>query len=148
MDSTIDKSTNIDTDDTYNAPENKENQYVFPPALEGLAERKQWAVGMARLDDKGKLQKWPINPADGRRLNWSNVNYRMTLEQALRAGWDVLFFILTEADPYAMIDLDGVRDPETGNIDPRALEIVREYDSYTEVSPSGKGLSSVVEGVA
>jgi putative DNA primase/helicase len=70
----------------------------------------------------------------------------MTLEQARIAGGDILFFILTEDDPYAMVDLDNVRDPVTGDIDPRALEIVREYDSYTEVSPSGTGLRIFVEG--
>ncbi|HEV8045824.1 MAG TPA: hypothetical protein VGP38_11625, partial [Rubrobacter sp.] len=41
--------------------------------------------------------------------------------------------------PYVGVDLDDVRDPETGLLTPRAAEIVSRLDSYTEVSPSGTG---------
>src|SRR4051812_7535194 len=38
------------------------------------------------------------------------------------------------------VDLDGCRDPDTGDLKPWAFEIVRAIDSYTEVSPSGTGV--------
>src|SRR3954454_11483901 len=38
------------------------------------------------------------------------------------------------------VDLDGCRDPDTGEIKPWAWEIIRALDSYTEVSPSGTGV--------
>jgi putative DNA primase/helicase len=38
------------------------------------------------------------------------------------------------------VDLDHCRDPATGEIAPWALEIIRRFDSYTEVSPSGTGV--------
>ena len=38
------------------------------------------------------------------------------------------------------MDLDGCRDPRTGEIEPRALEVVRDLGSYAEVSPSGTGV--------
>jgi len=44
------------------------------------------------------------------------------------------------------IDLDHCRDPQTGEITPRALEIVQRLDSYTEISPSGDGLHILVIG--
>jgi putative DNA primase/helicase len=50
------------------------------------------------------------------------------------------------ASPYVGIDLDGCRDPQTGVIEPWALEVVRLLDSYTEVSPSGRGLHIWVRG--
>ena len=40
----------------------------------------------------------------------------------------------------AGIDLDGCRNPLTGDVDDWAVEIVKQFDSYTEVSPSGTGL--------
>jgi len=41
---------------------------------------------------------------------------------------------------YTGADLDGCRDPETGEISRAAQEIVDALDSYTEISPSGEGL--------
>lgn len=42
------------------------------------------------------------------------------------------------------MDLDGCLDPETGEVEPWALEIVEQLDSYTEISPSGTGLHILV----
>jgi len=44
------------------------------------------------------------------------------------------------------IDLDKCRNPETGELEPEAQEIVRRMDSYTEVSPSGTGVHIYVIG--
>src|SRR3954452_8436317 len=38
------------------------------------------------------------------------------------------------------VDLDGCRDPDTGDLKPWAFEIVRALDTYTAVSPSGTGV--------
>jgi hypothetical protein len=38
------------------------------------------------------------------------------------------------------IDLDNCRDPQTGRIGEAAQEILREIGSYSEVSPSGRGI--------
>jgi primase-polymerase (primpol)-like protein len=42
--------------------------------------------------------------------------------------------------PFAFTDLDKCRDPETGEIEPWALAIITWLNSYTEVSPSGRGV--------
>ncbi len=54
-------------------------------------------------------------------------------------------FVFTEDDPYAGIDLDHCRSPETGVVEPWARKIVDALDSYTEVSPSGTGLHIFVK---
>jgi primase-polymerase (primpol)-like protein len=55
-------------------------------------------------------------------------------------------FVLTPDDPYTVADLDGCRDPETGDLQAWALEVVEALDSYTEVSPSGRGLHVWLRG--
>src|SRR5262249_17926175 len=44
------------------------------------------------------------------------------------------------------IDLDDCRDVETGEIKPWAEEIIRDLDSYAEVSPSRTGVKVIVRG--
>jgi hypothetical protein len=44
------------------------------------------------------------------------------------------------ADPFVGGDIEGCRDPKTGAIHPLALAIVRAFNTYTEISPSGTGL--------
>ena len=49
-------------------------------------------------------------------------------------------FVLTEADAYCVIDLDGVWNPKTKTfIMSKAKEIIENLNSYTEFSPSGTG---------
>jgi hypothetical protein len=57
-----------------------------------------------------------------------------------------LGFVVTADDPYCGIDLDHCRDKVTGVIEPRAMEIVKALDSYTEVTPSGEGLRVWIKG--
>lgn len=48
--------------------------------------------------------------------------------------------VIAKGDPYVGVDLDDVRDPETGKLSIRAAEIVQHLDSYAEVSPSRRGV--------
>jgi hypothetical protein len=53
--------------------------------------------------------------------------------------------VLTVESKIVCIDLDGVLDP-AGRLDPRADRIVRRCQSWTEVSPSGRGLHVFLRG--
>jgi hypothetical protein len=53
-------------------------------------------------------------------------------------------FVLTHNDPYSFIDLDDCQGHQI-NID-RQVKIFNEFDSYSEYSPSGKGLHIIVKG--
>lgn len=44
------------------------------------------------------------------------------------------------------VDIDNVRDPETGEISSEAVALVRRLDGYTELSTSGRGLHVWVRG--
>jgi AAA domain len=48
--------------------------------------------------------------------------------------------------PYTGIDLDHCRNPATGALEPWAQHIVNALASYTEVSPSGRGVHLYVKG--
>jgi hypothetical protein len=57
---------------------------------------------------------------------------------------DGVGFALTP--PFVGVDLDDVVDPATGAIHPEATRIIGELNSYTERSPSGRGLRIVTRG--
>lgn len=48
--------------------------------------------------------------------------------------------VIAKDDPFVGVDLDDVRDPETGKLSTRAAEIVQRLNSYAEVSPSETGV--------
>lgn len=53
-------------------------------------------------------------------------------------------FVFTNSDPYTFIDLDDTEgDPVAHE---KQLKIFQEFDSYAEISPSGRGLHIIVRG--
>ena len=65
---------------------------------------------------------------------------------AVEAGLaDGIGFVL--GDGFGGVDIDGCRNPETGEITDAALDIIKALDSYTEISPSGTGIKVFVRGV-
>lgn len=61
------------------------------------------------------------------------------------SGFDGVGFVLTADDPFVGVDLDHCID-DAGQITPEAQAIVNELSSYTEVTPSGRGLRMFVRG--
>jgi primase-polymerase (primpol)-like protein len=69
--------------------------------------------------------------------------------QALRTGrYDGIGFVFSSGDPFAGVDLDKCRDPETGELEEWAEKIVAAFGGYTEASPSGTGVHIIVRGKA
>ncbi|ELZ68542.1 hypothetical protein C457_11076 [Haloferax prahovense DSM 18310] len=54
--------------------------------------------------------------------------------------------MFTAEDPIVGIDLDDCRDPDTGDVDDDAQDIIDRLDSYTEISPSGTGYHVLING--
>ena len=117
-----------------------------------LQEHAQWVVWRyGEMQAHGKRKKPIYNPATGRP---AKTNDRSTHADFARAAWALtmdsyqgLGFVLERSDPFTCIDLDHCRDAETGQITPQAEEIIRRFDTYTEVSPSGEGVHIWVRGV-
>jgi len=122
---------------------------------EELTKRPQWVCW--RLEERdGKLTKVPYQP-NGRHASATDLMTWSTFTEAILAvyppddykalGFDGIGFVFCNADPYAGIDLDKCRDPETGEIESWALEMLEQVpEGYIEVSPSGTGLHIFTEG--
>lgn len=115
-----------------------------------LASRKQWMVWGYRpgeTEDK-KYRKMPHYADGGRRFgNQGDDKDRrrlVTLDAAVvavsRGDFDGVGFAFLPDDGLIGIDLDGMIDPESGEVSERCQSIIDACASYTEVSPSGKGV--------
>lgn len=103
-----------------------------------------------------KPTKVPVQPhaqANARGLtDWQSSPSRwMTYEDAVaayRANADLagIGFVLTPDLNLVGLDLDGAIDANTAEVADWALQHVKEFDTYTEVSPSGEGLRMFVFG--
>jgi primase-polymerase (primpol)-like protein len=118
---------------------------------EELRRRTQFVVYKIEKRD-GKPTKIPyIAGGVGKASSTDSDTWRTFEEavQALRTGrYDGIGFVFTSGDPYAGVDLDGCRDPKTGELEEWAAEIVQKLGGYAEVSPSGTGVHIIVRGKA
>jgi len=114
---------------------------------DGLKRRPQWVAW--RLEERGgKPTKVPYCPATGQRASTTDLLTWGAFEEALMVldRYDGLGFVFCSGDPYCGVDLDGCVDPDTGDVEGWAAEIVEALDSYTELSPSGTGLHVIAKG--
>jgi hypothetical protein len=74
------------------------------------------------------------------------VSFDMAMTAMSRGRFDGVGFAFLPGDGLIGIDIDGAINLETGEISERARQIVAACDSFTELSPSGKGLHIYVRG--
>lgn len=114
-----------------------------------MREQDQWVVWAWQEASKGDSTKVPGDPKTGTNIddkdpaNW--ISFEQAAANAGRQGG--VAFCFGKRDPYCGADLDDCRDPATGEIEPWAWEIIRELDSYTEISPSGTGVKVYCRGI-
>ncbi len=111
-----------------------------------LREKSNWVLWNYK-ERNGKKTKVPINPNTGGMASSADPNTWTNFDNAVSrknryAGIGFVFDGTGEIG----IDLDKCRDPETETIEPWALEIIQDLDSYTEVSPSGTGVHIILKG--
>lgn len=113
-----------------------------------------WVTWRVETTDTGRTTKIPYNPttfqaaASNRPEEW--VSFDTAVTAFNNGGWDGIGFVLSDADPFVFIDLD---DPYALNPDgtPKNKEpqkvadmqrtVFERFDgTYSEMSPSGKGL--------
>jgi primase-polymerase (primpol)-like protein len=119
----------------------------FPRALQDL---NQWVCWKLALQKNGKSKKIPFNPHTGRPASVTDHNTWGSFPDANKGckkfKLNGVGFVFTADDPFVGVDLDGCRNPETGQIKIWAEKIIKSLDSYTEVSPSGTGVKIFIIG--
>jgi putative DNA primase/helicase len=110
----------------------------------------QWVCWKAKPGKNGKIDKVPFDPKTGRAASSTDPATWGVFEQAVATsknggGYAGIGFVLN-GGPYVGVDLDDCRNPETGDIQAWAWEIAQKLNTYTEISPSGKGLRMFLKG--
>jgi hypothetical protein len=123
---------------------------VWPPALHG---REQWMGHVEKKpfapwadrdhpeadDDDDARWKWGLreNYVDGETVAIAEDDPRL----------DGRVFLQREDDPFAYVDGDDVRDPETGEVHPAFVAVLNHLGlTYADVSQSGAGVHAVYRG--
>jgi len=109
---------------------------------------RQFVVWRREPRPPAKPAKIPHSPLDGRRASVTEPSDWGTFAQALQVVdcFDGPGFVLARTDPFAGVDLDGCRNPHTGELASWAADLVGQFDSYTEVSPSQTGVKIWLRG--
>jgi len=105
-----------------------------------LRDRHQWIVWRNELR-YGKPTKVPYQ-VNGRHAKTNDPATWSSFEAALAVvdRFDGLGFVFSAEDPFFGLDLDGCRNPETGELAEWAACLLNEFKTYAELSPSGTGV--------
>jgi hypothetical protein len=114
-----------------------------------IRDLEQWLCW--RIEEReGEPTKVPYDPSTGEKADITNpknwTSYAKTVSVCKEQGYDGVGFAFTPEDGLCGVDLDKCLDPETGSIEPWAKEIIEELDSYTEISPSRRGVHVLLRG--
>ena len=133
------------------APGTGPEQHQFENIPEELRRRPQWLVWKLEERDSKPTKIPYIAGGVGKASSTDSETWRSFDEAvvALKTGrYDGIGFVFSTGDPYAGIDLDDCRNPETGEVEEWAAKTVQELDGYAEISPSGTGVHIIVRGKA
>src|SRR5215218_9469067 len=114
-----------------------------------LRAQNQWVCWrpMKRGD---KIAKVPVDPSTGWEINHLDADNWRTFEDAvgsLSGGFaDGVGLVFSEGDGLCGFDIDECRNPQEDSIQLWAWELIRRFDTYTEVSPSGTGVKGYLRG--
>lgn len=125
-----------------------------------MAQRQQWVLWKFEWDQRREAWlKVPYYAMGGRRTgDQGSDRDRMrlaTLEVVRRAferkqgqsdAWAGVGFGFLPGDGLIGLDLDKMVDLETGAMTERCRKIIQAFDTYTEISPSGKGVHLYMQG--
>ena len=120
---------------------------IFKSMPTELKEHDQWVIWREEVQKgRKKASKVPYDASTGKRAsvtkreNWTDFETAMSAYK--NGDYDGVGFVLTKNDPYIGIDLDCCL------INGKLIPEVKEYrlNSYTERSPSGKGLRIFIKG--
>jgi len=132
-----------------------ESQHFLEPVTANIPDElksvPQWVVWRAGSRN-GRITKVPYNARTHQNASSTDPKTWGSFEIALDAlqsnrKYNGIGFVLSPEDDFIGWDLDHCRDPETGQIEPWAQNIIDKLNSYSEISPSGTGIRIFVKDV-
>jgi putative DNA primase/helicase len=122
---------------------------VFPANIpQALKAVPQWVCW--KYEWNGKKWTKPPFQTNGYKASKTNPQHYFAFDKVLAAyeagGFDGIGFVLTANDPFVAIDIDHCITDEDG-LSVFAKEMLSLFNSYSEISPSGKGLRIITKGV-
>jgi putative DNA primase/helicase len=119
---------------------------AIPSALKA---REQWVCWRA-VPNGDRIEKIPVCADTGSHASSTDPDTWTDFTTAVMKAFTTedlgIGFVFTQDSGITGIDLDKCRDPESGVLEPWAEEILQDLNSYTEISPSGRGLHIYVLG--
>jgi len=132
---------------------------VVPPVWDSipadLAARQQWLLWKFEAKEgQAKPGKIPYYVSGGRRTGGQGddrdrqrlATLAVVRRAFERGGWSGVGFAFLPDDGLIGIDIDGAIDPDSGQVSERCAAIIAACGSFTELSPSGKGVHIIVQG--
>ncbi len=110
-----------------------------------LRERPQWVLWRHEMREGA-----PTKVPHGVRGRASSIDpetwmaFADAVDAAGAGEFEGVGYVFSPDDPFCGVDLDGCRDPETGELDPEARAIIDRLNSYTEASQSGRGVHVLI----
>ncbi|MEZ4710641.1 MAG: hypothetical protein R3A44_25810 [Caldilineaceae bacterium] len=111
----------------------------------------QWVCWRYEKDPaRDKFMKVPYSASTGRKASvikpetWNSLTTTIHSCRKRPIEYDGIGIVLTESDDLVGVDIDDCIDG-TGKLTNQALEVLELLNSYTEISPSGKGLRVFVK---
>ena len=118
------------------------------PIPEELMAYPQWVLWKYAATAEGRQTKLPYSAVTGQLASVADpatwCSYSKAVTSPAFGQHSGLGFVLADSDPYTFIDLDDPKG-DVSIIDAQKT-IAESFDTYSEISPSGKGLHLIVKG--
>ena len=129
------------------------NQIITEKIPQEMKDCSQWVCWKAVPGDNGRVDKIPINPMNNRNASTADpktwASFDKTIQHYERRkdrGINGIGFVFSKEDPFIGIDLDDCVNLETKKMDLQAEAYVEKLYSYSEITPSGKGVHTIIKG--
>lgn len=125
---------------------------LIPKELQAVP---QWIVWKAvQVPGKAKPDKKPYSAHDPHgypkdptnKATCSDFKTAFNAYEANKDKFAGVGFCIFDTDPFTFVDVDNCLDPATDELTEIAKTILKKFDTYSEVSPSGTGLRIVALG--